>query len=85
MKDLDVDTRVTLCPTIRDADGFALSSRNHYVTKSERQQALALYQALSAGKAAIAGGTRRADLVEKKMAKVLGAGARARRGLPGVL
>lgn len=74
VKDLDVDTRVTLCPTIRDADWFALSSRNHYVTKSERQQALALYRALLAGKAAIAGGMRRADLVEKKMAKVLDTG-----------
>ena len=74
VKDLDADTRVTLCPTIRDTDGFALSSRNHYVTKSQRQRALSLYQALSAGKAAIAGGIRRSDLVEKNMAKVLDTG-----------
>ena len=74
VKDLDIDTRVTLCPTVRDADGFALSSRNRYVTKTERQRALALYQALSAGKAAIAEGTRRAGLVEKNMVKVLDAG-----------
>lgn len=73
VKDLDIDTRVTLCPTVRDADGFALSSRNHYVTTSQRQRALSLYQALSAGKAAIAGGMRRADPVEKRMAKVLDA------------
>lgn len=74
VKDLDLDTRITLCPTVRDADGFALSSRNRYVTKLQRQQALALYQALSAGKEAIAGGTRRADLVEKKMANVFDTG-----------
>ena len=74
VKDLDLDTRITLCPTVRDADGFALSSRNRYVTTSQRQRAMALYQALSAGKAAITGGLRRADLVEKKMAKVLDAG-----------
>ena len=73
VKDLDLDTRITLCPTVREADGFALSSRNRYVTKTQRQQARALYQALSAGKQAIAGGTRRAGLVEKKMAKVLDA------------
>ena len=73
VKDLDIDTRVTLCPTVRDADGFALSSRNRYVTKTERRQALALYQALSAGKEAIARGTRRADSVEKKMVKILDA------------
>ena len=74
VQDLDLDTRVTLCPTIRESDGFALSSRNHYVTQSQRQRALALYQALSAGKKAIAGGMRRAALVEKNMAKVLDAG-----------
>jgi len=74
VKDLDMDTQVTLCPTVRDADGLALSSRNRYVTKTERQQAQALYQALSAGKEAIARGTRRADLVEQNMAKVLDAG-----------
>ncbi len=76
VKDLDIDTRITLCPTVRDADGLALSSRNHYLTKSQRQQALALYRALSAGKEAIAGGVRRADLAEKKMAKILDAGQR---------
>ncbi len=74
VQDLDLDTRIILCPTIRESDGFALSSRNDYVTKSQRQRALALYQALSAGKAAIAEGMRRADLVEKNMTKVLNAG-----------
>ena len=73
VKDLDFDTRITLCPTVRDADGLALSSRNHYVTTSQRQRALALHQALSAGKEAIAGGRRRADLIEKKMGKILDA------------
>ena len=74
VKDLDLDVRITLCPTVRDNDGFALSSRNRYVTKTERQRALALYQALSAGKEAIARGMRRAGQVEKRMAKVLDAG-----------
>ena len=85
VKDLDIDTRVTLCPTVRDADGFALSSRNRYVTKTERQQALALYQALSAGKEAIARGTRRADSVEKQHGEGPRRGARTCRRLPGVL
>ena len=74
VKDLDLDARIILCPTVRDADGFALSSRNRYVTTSQRQRALMLYQALSAGKKAITGGLRRANLVEKNMAKVLDAG-----------
>lgn len=74
VQDLDLDTRVILRPTIRESDGFALSSRNDYVTVSQRQRALALYQALTAGKKAIAGGMRRATLVEQNMAKVLNAG-----------
>ncbi|MCY4613395.1 MAG: pantoate--beta-alanine ligase [Nitrospira sp.] len=73
VQDLDLDTRVILRPTIRESDGFALSSRNDYVTTSQRQRALALYQALTAGKKAIAGGMRRATLVEQNMAKVLNA------------
>jgi len=78
VKDLALDTRVVLCPTIRDADGFALSSRNRYVSPSQRRRALLLYQALSAGKAAIAKGARRSPTVERTMAIIIGAEPRIR-------
>ncbi len=65
------NTRVTLCPTIRDSDGFALSSRNQYLTAPQRQRACMLYRALLGGKTAIVGGARLAHLVEQTMAGLI--------------
>ena len=42
VRDLDIPVRVEVCPTVRDEDGLALSSRNAYLNNGERSRALAL-------------------------------------------
>lgn len=48
VRDLDLDVRIVACPTVRESDGLAMSSRNSYLSAEERQQAVCLYQALDA-------------------------------------
>jgi pantoate--beta-alanine ligase len=46
VRDLDMSVEIVVCPTVRESDGLALSSRNVYLSAEERQQALVLYRAL---------------------------------------
>ena len=61
VRDLDMPLEVVVCPTIREADGLAMSSRNTYLAPAERRAAPVLYRALSAAQARFAGGERDAE------------------------
>ncbi len=69
--DLSLPVDVVGCPTVREADGLALSSRNAYLAPAERAAAGVLYRALRAGAERIGAGERRAAAVERAMAEVL--------------
>jgi len=69
--DLDVPVEVIVCPTVREADGLAMSSRNVYLSAEERRRALSLSQALSLAKRLIAGGELDVATILKRMRDVL--------------
>ena len=56
VQELCLDIDVEVCPTVREFDGLAMSSRNAYLTAAEREQATALHRVLSAGRSAAPGG-----------------------------
>lgn len=49
-KDLNFDTEIVVCDTVREDNGLAMSSRNTYLTDVEKQEASVLYEALTEGK-----------------------------------
>ncbi|MBP6997927.1 MAG: pantoate--beta-alanine ligase [Phycicoccus sp.] len=76
VRDLDIPVRVVAVPTVREPDGLAMSSRNTYLTDSDREVALSLSRALKAGVDATAFGpsairrAARAVLVKEPLALV---------------
>ena len=76
--DLAIPTEVTACPTIREADGLAMSSRNVHLSPAERAAAPVLHQALLAGRAAWQDGETCADVLRARMHETLGAEPLAR-------
>ncbi len=59
--DLNLPVRIVACPTVREPDGLAMSSRNAHLSAEERACALALHVALAAAGAAVSSGERVAD------------------------
>ncbi len=78
VEDLNLGARVIVYPTVREADGLALSSRNVYLTPAQRRAAPVLFQALKAGRAAIRTGDRSGARIQRVMRKVVAAEPMAR-------
>jgi pantoate--beta-alanine ligase len=71
--DLSMPVTVVGCPTVREPDGLAMSSRNVYLDDDQRQSALVIHRALQAGADAIAAGERSAGVVRSLMAAIIDA------------
>jgi len=71
VQDLNFPIEVVVCPTVREADGLAMSSRNSYLSPEERKAATVLYRALSAARQLFDSGEREADTFRTEMATVL--------------
>ncbi len=65
VRDLDLDVTVVPCPTVREDDGLAMSSRNSYLSPRERQQATCLYQALQTAQSLLDRGEQNAKEVRQ--------------------
>lgn len=78
VNDLHFMVDIVTAPTLRDPDGLALSSRNRYLTNTQRQEALAISGALRKVKEMVASGERRSDRLIAEATHFLGEHRRIR-------
>ncbi len=69
--DTNLPLEIEICPTVREDDGLAMSSRNKFLSKEQRQDALLLFKALTAGRQMILEGCRDSRQVIAAMNKIL--------------
>lgn len=71
VRDLNFDIEIVVVPTVREADGLAMSSRNLYLTQKERTQAPVLFRSLQLAKRLIKAGERDATKVKRTMRRLI--------------
>jgi pantoate--beta-alanine ligase len=74
VRDLGLPTEIIGCPTVRETDGLAMSSRNAYLNAGERAQAPKLYATLQEAARRIRGGEAAADAIAAGRARLVSAG-----------
>ena len=77
-RDLSYPIDIVICPTVRETDGLAVSSRNSYLDPDERVAATALYRSLSKARQAFEEGERDADKLRAIMTDILASEPAAR-------
>lgn len=70
-QDLNMDITIVGCPTVREADGLAKSSRNSYLSSEERAAAPILYQSLLTGKTMLDAGERRSNIIKQTVSDMI--------------
>ena len=76
--DLSIPVEIVTGPTVRDADGLAVSARNSYLTPTQREEALAVWRALSRVKEMVEAGVRSPDRIVAEATHILAAKRRLR-------
>lgn len=71
VEDLNLDVEVIGCPTVREVDGLAMSSRNQYLSKEERKAATVLFRALKEAELLFKGGERSPEALKQAMERVV--------------
>jgi pantoate--beta-alanine ligase len=69
--DLNMNLKVIVCPTVREADGLAMSSRNVYLSTEQRQTAPVLYKSLQLAKELFTNGEKNAEVILGQMTALI--------------
>lgn len=71
VRDLNFPVQIVAGPTVREADGLAMSSRNKYLTPAERAEAVCLFQSLETARRLFANGERNAEKIKTAIRTVI--------------